>query len=380
MACLTKEKGNIYRIHWKFQVRVGSRTGETVEGSLQLGRCTRAAARGRLRGIETWEEAVKTGRHLPDTSWDEVFATWVRERELTYTPQSLARAKRVVSLYRRWREARDLPCKTVEQVANRQDLTTWRNHRLDHEAGRKTVANDFATLSALFGWCAREKYLPDNPIDRITRPRFVTKKEGTPLTRQQAGRWLRSIQPLPGRGARGSLTWKDVRRKRQIGVLLLNTGVRNGEFCTLDIDDLRVDDESQMIHVLGKGLKRRWVPLNRAALAAIRLHLRERGNPTHGPLFVTQTGARYNVRQFSSELVQTARRCSETVLVNPHNLRHTLRWSTFSSSRSRCTRQYCRSSTSIDSYAVQKSCSRMPSKASPKKRCSTGLPRQRSIR
>jgi len=151
----------------------------------------------------------------------------------------------------------------------------------------------------------------------------VTKKEGTPLTHQQAGRWLRSIPPLPGRGARSSLTWKDVRRKRQIGVLLLNTGVRNGEFCTLDIDDLRVDDESQMIHVLGKGLKRRWVPLNRAALAAIRLHLRERGNPTHGPLFVTQAGARYNVRQFSSELVQTARRCSETVLVNPHNLRHT---------------------------------------------------------
>lgn len=61
----------------------------------------------------------------------------------------------------------------------------------------------------------------------------------------------------------------------------------------LNINDLRIDDEAQLLHVFGKGLKHRWVPLNRAALAAIRLHLRGRGNPEHGPLFrlVTQDAA-----------------------------------------------------------------------------------------
>ncbi len=160
MACLTKEKGSIHRIHWKFTVRVGPRAGEVIEGSLPLGRCTRAAAKARLRETETWEERVKTGRYVPDQAWTEVYALWLRERELSMTPQSLDRARRVVSIYLRWREANRLPSATAEQVAAREDLVRWRDHRLDHEAGRKTVANDLATLSALFDWCMREKYIP----------------------------------------------------------------------------------------------------------------------------------------------------------------------------------------------------------------------------
>lgn len=41
------------------------------------------------------------------------------------------------------------------------------------------------------------------------------------------------------------------------------------------------------------------MPLNRAALA-VRLHLRSRGHPASGPLFVTQAGERYNVRDVVS--------------------------------------------------------------------------------
>jgi|GEM_PF-1461575 len=323
MASLSKENSKGYRIQWRFVVRVGPRAGETVTGSLLLGRCTKAAAKAQLRDIETWEEAVKTGRHLPDTSWVDVSRSWLDEQALTYTKQTLARAKRVLSLYERWRRENGLPVKTIDQFAKRGDLIAWRNHRLEQEAGRKTVANDFSTLAELCRWCVREKYLPDNPIDRITRPRFTIKKEGTPLTREQAGHWLKSIRPKPGRGACGALTSEDVRRKRQIAVFLLNTGVRNGEFCALDIDDLRVDDEARLVHVFGKGLKHRWVPLNRAALAAARLHLRSRGNPTSGPLFVTRAGQRYNVRQLAGELRKSTTGCDEDLQVNAHNLRHT---------------------------------------------------------
>ena len=122
MACLTKEQGAYYRIHWKFKARVGPRAGELVEGSLYLGRCTRAAAKARLREVEEWEEMVKTGRHLPDQRWQDVYEQWRREKALTYTPQSLQRAERVVSLYRRWREAKGLPCRKAEDLATRRDL------------------------------------------------------------------------------------------------------------------------------------------------------------------------------------------------------------------------------------------------------------------
>lgn len=323
MASLSNDKTKGYRIQWRSGVRVGLRAGETVSGSLLLRRCTKAAARAELRRIEAWEQAVKTGRHVPDARWTEVHDTWLREREMIYTEQTLARTRRVLALYERWRKRQGLPCKTIEQFASRQDLTDWRDHRLDGEAGRKTVANDFSTLAELFRWCVREKYLPDNPIDRIARPRFTIKKHGAPLTREQAGRWLRSIQSKPKRGACGALTWEDVRRKRQIAVFLLNTGVRNGELCALDIDDLRVDEEARLLHVVGKGLKHRWVPLNRAALAVVRLGLRARGRPTKGPLFVTRTGKRYNVRQLASELRRTASGHGEDIQVNAHNLRHT---------------------------------------------------------
>ena len=323
MASLAKEKGKYYRIHWKFVVTAGPQAGQTIEGSLYLGRCTRAAARARLRELETWEEAVKTGRHLPNGQWQEIYKLWLREKELSYAPQSLERAQRVVSQYVRWREKKRLPCEQIADLACRQDLVCWRDYRLDHEAGRKTVANDLATLSALFEWCVHETYLTENPILRVTRPRFVTKKEGTPLTREQAGRWLWSIKARRTRSGRGPRSWNEVWRKRQLAVFLLNTGVRNGELCALSIEDLRVDDHEQLLYVMGKGLKQRWVPLNRAALAAVRCHLRRRHNPTRGPLFVTCAGERYNVRQLASEFADMGRCYSEDINVNPHNLRHT---------------------------------------------------------
>jgi site-specific recombinase XerD len=322
MASLSKEKSGIYRIHWRFKVRVGPRASEKLQGSLQLGRCTRAAAKAKLREIDEWQERVKTGRHVPDRDFDGVCAAWFRERELTCTPQTLDRTRRVITLHKRWRNKRGLPG-TVADVASRIDLVAWRDHRLDGEAGRKTVANDLSTLSAFFEWCVREKYLPDNPMERIARPQFVSHKEGTPLTREQAGRWLRSIRPRQGRNGQGPRSWDEVRRKRQLIVFFLNTGLRNGQLCSMSVEDLRVDDEEQLIYVMGKGLKERWVPLNRAALAAARLHLRTRRNPRTGLLFVTHAGGRYNVRQLASEIAGTLYVRDLDVQVNPHNLRHT---------------------------------------------------------
>jgi len=34
MASLTKEYGKYYRIHWRFKVTVGPKTGQTFEGSV----------------------------------------------------------------------------------------------------------------------------------------------------------------------------------------------------------------------------------------------------------------------------------------------------------------------------------------------------------
>lgn len=72
MASLAKESGGIWRIHWRFRVRAGPRTGYEIEGSLQLGRCTKTAAKARLRETDAW----------------------LAERALEYTEQTLTRATR----------------------------------------------------------------------------------------------------------------------------------------------------------------------------------------------------------------------------------------------------------------------------------------------
>ena len=65
MASLFQERGNSFRIQWRFKIRVGPRAGEIVKGSLQLGRCRRSDAKARLRDMDKWEEEVRTGRYLP---------------------------------------------------------------------------------------------------------------------------------------------------------------------------------------------------------------------------------------------------------------------------------------------------------------------------
>lgn len=65
MASLSKERGNQYRIQWRFKVRAGIKAGQTESGSVSLGRCSPAEAKARRRKIDEWEEQVKAGRVVP---------------------------------------------------------------------------------------------------------------------------------------------------------------------------------------------------------------------------------------------------------------------------------------------------------------------------
>lgn len=87
---------------------------------------------------------------MPKGDWEGVYELWLREKTLSCTPQTVLRAKRVMTLYVRWRRAKKLPCLQISDLACRQDIVRWRDYRLDHEAGRKTIAADLATLSSLF--------------------------------------------------------------------------------------------------------------------------------------------------------------------------------------------------------------------------------------
>ncbi len=108
--------------------------------------------------------------------------------------------------------------------------------------------------------------------------------------------------------------------------LLYATGIRVGELCGLDIDD--VDRDRRVVRVLGKGRKERSVPYGVPADRALGLWL-ETGRPT---LFVAGAGAAMFVGARGGRIDQRAVRTlvharladvPEAPDMGPHGLRHT---------------------------------------------------------
>jgi site-specific recombinase XerD len=118
-------------------------------------------------------------------------------------------------------------------------------------------------------------------------------------------------------------------RDRAIMELLLRTGLRIGELADLDAGDARLTQRTgELVIRHGKGARRRVVPLNRAARAALRTWFVDRQqHPTapardRGPLWISRTGEQLSVRSITKLVtkVMAAARVEETA----HGLRHTL--------------------------------------------------------
>jgi site-specific recombinase XerD len=111
--------------------------------------------------------------------------------------------------------------------------------------------------------------------------------------------------------------------------LLLCTGLRIGELADLDTADVRLTQRTgELIIRHGKGDRRRIVPLNRSARAALRPWLTERLQHPSAPardggaLWISRTGEQLSVRSISKLVtnVMAAAGVEETA----HGLRHTL--------------------------------------------------------
>jgi integrase/recombinase XerC len=107
--------------------------------------------------------------------------------------------------------------------------------------------------------------------------------------------------------------------------LLYATGVRVGELCSLDVDD--VDAGRRMVRVLGKGNKERVVPFGVPAAEAMEAWL-TRGRPRlssgHSPpaAFLGRRGGRVNQRQVRQVVHLALERIEGAPSLGPHGLRH----------------------------------------------------------
>jgi len=115
-----------------------------------------------------------------------------------------------------------------------------------------------------------------------------------------------------------------------IAELLYGCGLRVGELVGLDAVASTsaagwVDADDATAHVLGKGSKRRAVPVGAPALAALAVWLARRGElaRTDEPaLFVSSRGTRLTASQVRSRLKMRAIQAGVPTHVHPHMLRH----------------------------------------------------------
>ena len=115
---------------------------------------------------------------------------------------------------------------------------------------------------------------------------------------------------------------------RDVGILelLYATGIRVGELCGLDVDDL--DHERRVVRVFGKGRKERTVPFGRPAERAVDAWLRT-GRPAlmapgaGGALFLGARGRRIDQRAVRTLVHARLRDVPGAPDLGPHGLRHT---------------------------------------------------------
>ncbi|MEK5071714.1 tyrosine-type recombinase/integrase [Sporosarcina sp. FSL K6-1508] len=118
--------------------------------------------------------------------------------------------------------------------------------------------------------------------------------------------------------------------------VLTTTGIRNEEFCTLQVMDLKVDGilGGYYLDILGKGNKRRHVPLKEKVVRSIRMFRHSRGllpieqAKPEEPLFTTNTGRAYSpsyLSQYVKKEISSLEHVilsDQTMKITPHVFRH----------------------------------------------------------
>lgn len=197
------------------------------------------------------------------------------------------------------------------------ELRAWLASMVVRSAARATVARRTAAVRTFFGWAVHTSRLATDPAARLAGARGSGYLPVV-LARTAAQQLLDAARDAAQGGEAVAL------RDWAVAELLYATGVRVGELCGADVDDL--DQAEHALRVVGKGDKERVVPVGAPALAAVRAWL-AKGRPAlavagSGPaLFLGRRGHRLDQRQ-ARAVVHALASAAGVDDVAPHALRH----------------------------------------------------------
>ncbi len=252
----------------------------------------------------------------------QVFLTYLRverrlaERTLAMYAEALSRL-----------EASAAASGVALQLAGPQHVRQWVGQLRTRGLAPRSIAIALAAWRGLYTWWGRQGVLSANPVQGVRAP-----KAAKPLPKALSVEQAVVLADQPDTPGAPALAARD----RAICELLYGCGLRTGELLGMDVHvgpQARgwVDAADATAHVLGKGSKRRSVPVGRVALQALAewLALRDelikpgRNEAASEPaLFISRLGRRLTPNQLRSRLKAQGLQAGLPTHVHPHMLRH----------------------------------------------------------
>jgi len=189
---------------------------------------------------------------------------------------------------------------------------------LFYKCSRTTIARKLSTLKSFFRYLELRGFSLKNPAAEISTPK-LEKHIPVYLSVDEIFALLNQPDIEKGLGLRDLAVIE----------LLYSSGIRVSELVFLDIEKL--DLESRLVKVLGKGRKERIIPVGKKAVAVIRDYLKntekirkKKGySARNGPLFLNYRGERISSRSINRIIKKHSRESGIMTDISPHSIRHT---------------------------------------------------------
>jgi len=193
-----------------------------------------------------------------------------------------------------------------------------------HGAGRsgRGIALILSGWRGFYAWLGREGHVASNPVQDVRAP-----KAGKPLPKALS---VDEAVQLADFHSADNDPWLEARDAALVE-LLYSSGLRVAELTGLDVAASAaargwIDLPAGEAHVLGKGSKRRNVPVGAAALGALQRWLAVRGQigvpAEQVALFIGRKGTRLTAQSVWQRLKRRSLQAGLAAPVHPHMLRH----------------------------------------------------------
>jgi integrase/recombinase XerD len=181
----------------------------------------------------------------------------------------------------------------------------------------RSSARQLSALRGFFKFLVREGAIDTNPTELVDRPKLARRLPRV-LSHEEVERLLAAPRADTARGVRDSAMIH----------LMYASGLRVSELCALKLGDL--DRKVGTVAPLGKGKKRRIVPVGQVALERLNFYIDHvRANASSALkkepspyLFLSPRGTRFTRQGFWKLLKAYARACGILSPISPHKLRH----------------------------------------------------------